>query len=174
MVKSNPVVRDPQRFAAEHAGRQVARCVAASYRSALMWPGDHVVLWVSGPERSALTPGVWGVGRVVAPVTMPVGRPVGAPARTPVGMAVTPMTPAAERASSTARAAGPAGPSSPTVLLDVLLLDEPLPRSALRASAGLVDCEPLRQPRMANPSWLDQGEWAALQHLLAGPHPEAT
>lgn len=71
VLKSNPAVRDPVRFAAEHGSGEVTRCVAASYRSGLLRPGDAVVLWVSGPDRGPLPAGVWGVGRVVAPPEPP-------------------------------------------------------------------------------------------------------
>ncbi|HET7398440.1 MAG TPA: hypothetical protein VFJ94_07945 [Intrasporangium sp.] len=137
VIKANPAARDPQRFAAEHAS-VADRCVAANYRSALIQAGDPVVLWVSGPERDPLQPGVWGVGRVVAPVAR-------------------------------ARASGSDGPASgtPKVTLDVPLLEAPVPRALLRATAALAGCEVLRQPQMGNPGWLDGAEWAALQELLA-------
>ena len=49
------------------AGEPVARCVRASYRTALVAPGDPVLLWVSG--RDATWPaGVHGSGRVLAAV----------------------------------------------------------------------------------------------------------
>lgn len=48
-------------------GRLTSRCVSRGYRSEMMAEGDPVLLWISGDGRRVAR-GVWGVGRVVAPV----------------------------------------------------------------------------------------------------------
>lgn len=51
-------------FTARQGGRPIDRwCVASNYRSALMRPGDPIVLWVSGDGRR-FARGVWGWGNV--------------------------------------------------------------------------------------------------------------
>ncbi|GAA1037691.1 hypothetical protein GCM10009557_51760 [Virgisporangium ochraceum] len=60
---------------AERAARRddVARwCVQRSYRTALMAPGQPVLLWVSGSRR--VTPGVWAVGTLTGRVSTGDGR----------------------------------------------------------------------------------------------------
>ncbi len=55
----------------DEQGRRVfrERCVSRNYRAELMQSGDPVVLWISGSSGGrGPEPGVWGVGRVAAPV----------------------------------------------------------------------------------------------------------
>lgn len=47
-------------------------CVQRSYRTALMAPGQPVLLWVSGSRR--VTPGIWAVGTVTGAVSTEDGR----------------------------------------------------------------------------------------------------
>ena len=64
MLKVDPTGSDVRALL---AGEPVERCVRASYRTALVAPGDPVLLWVSG--RDATWPaGIHGLGHVLGPV----------------------------------------------------------------------------------------------------------
>ena len=54
----------------------------------------------------------------------------------------------------------------PSVPMRVRLLDEPVPRAELLATAAFASLEVLRQPMGSNPSWLNQPEWLAMRRLL--------
>ena len=67
---------------AERAARRedVAHwCVQRSYRTALMEPGQPVLLWVSGSRR--VTPGIWAVGTLTGAVSTDAGRRQRVPVR---------------------------------------------------------------------------------------------
>jgi hypothetical protein len=66
---------------------------------------------------------------------------------------------------------GPAadeGTGGPTVPLNLEFFATPVEAGEVAASAGLADIEVLRQPQMANPSFLTTDQWRRLQPLLPG------
>lgn len=138
LLKANGDTSDVAERAAR--GEDVARwCVQRSYRTALMGPGQPVLLWVSGSRRVA--PGVWAVGTVTGRV-LPTGPP---------------------EPTDGARAA-----RRQHVPVTLRWLDEAdrVPRDAVRADPRLADLEVLRQPMAANPSFATRAQWAALLHHL--------
>lgn len=59
-VRGGPLTASPR--------RRLAWSVVHNHRSELMAPGDPVVFWVTGPAKSSLEPGIWGVGHRVRPL----------------------------------------------------------------------------------------------------------
>lgn len=141
LLRSNLINRpELPRLVAEGGHRVHRWCVARNYRSAMMAPGDLVVLWVSGDGRR-LARGVWGAGSVlgVDGLDSPVRR--------------------------TASDGGPAGGrDGPTVELDIRLFREPLSDRVLRA-AGIDDLEVQVQPQGSNPSWISVGQLSRLRSV---------
>ncbi|MEU4196726.1 hypothetical protein AB0E69_32810 [Kribbella sp. NPDC026611] len=68
LLKANPESGSPVARWIKQGGKVVESwCVVPGYRSELMTPEDKVVLWVSGNGRRVAR-GIWGLGRVIAPV----------------------------------------------------------------------------------------------------------
>lgn len=64
VIKCNPRVTPMDPMCAAGAAKP-SWCVADNYRTQLMQPGQRVVFWVSAHPRR----GVWGLGRIVGPVS---------------------------------------------------------------------------------------------------------
>jgi hypothetical protein len=139
LFKCNPRRRDFQRFLSESNG-MTEWCAARSYRATLIRPGQPVMLWVSGSDARGPMPGIWAVGQTIGP------SPGDAD---PCGSN-----------SSLARH------GDIRVQLSFRLLDEPVPRAALRHVAALERLEVLRIPAGSNPSWVTGSEFAALLGLV--------
>ncbi|KRE43712.1 EVE domain-containing protein [Knoellia sp. Soil729] len=69
LLKCDPEANPELRHRVESPGAVVVRtwCVANTYRSRMMKPGDRAVLWISGNGRR-LTRGIWGVGWVTGDI----------------------------------------------------------------------------------------------------------
>src|SRR5688572_16092013 len=63
LIKSDPQANEDLL----RTGLVTKRCVASSYRSRMMKPGDRGVFWISGNGRR-VTRGIWGVGWVTGHV----------------------------------------------------------------------------------------------------------
>jgi EVE domain len=128
--------------------------VKDNYRTRRMAPGDPIVFWVSGPANTRLAAGVWGVGYVTAPVNIEATTE-----------AQVPDLQIAEESgywldlNAMHRARF-------FVKTDIRLMDTPITRDLIRLVPELAEIEPIRQPQMSNPSWLNITEWVALQGLL--------
>ncbi|SER31033.1 EVE domain-containing protein [Microlunatus flavus] len=142
LLKGNPAVWDVRRFLADGHREITSWSVRTGYRSALMRPGDRMVLWMSGPGTGGIVRGIWGLGHVTAEAE--------------------PWTDD-ERGwwlDDDARRALHA-----RVEVHVPLLDDPLPAAELRA-AGVTDLEVQRVAQGSNPSWISRDQLAALEPLL--------
>jgi EVE domain len=142
LLKANPALWDLSGFLRAGDNRLTSWAVQPGYRSALMRSGDRVLFWVSGDGRSGLARGIWGDGRVVAPVEDWVDGERGF------------WRDDGARAAVRAR-----------VRVDITFLDEPLTADELRAR-GLTDLEVLRMPQGANPSWVSTAQLAVVDELL--------
>jgi hypothetical protein len=116
--------------------------LAGNYRTALVEPGDEIVLWVGGAPRHGHTPGVWALGFVASDVYEGQGDPA--------------MWINSEMAQET----------RPYVPMTMTWLEPPLPKSRLEEHALLARVEILRMPRTANPSFLSRDEAEALHELV--------
>lgn len=159
VLKCNPKVWDIAGFMADGYNWISDWSVQNNYRSQLMSVNDPVVLWVTGSTGAAVTPGVWAVGRVTAPIEVRLrddevadGPPV---VEDESEGEQTYWVDAEARARATFY-----------VSVDLPFFDDPLSREEIRANRALRDTEVLRQPQMGNPSWMTQTEWEALQGLL--------
>ena len=152
LVRCNPAKWDLVGFRAAGGHRIDSVSVVDNYRSAMMAPGDPVVLWVSGNGR-LLARGIWGIGHVTAGVR---DEPA----------AAVPDRPHHWRDERTRLRVRNA------VFVDIPLFDSPIPDGELRA-ASLGDLEVQRQPMGSNPSWLSKAQLARLEPLLPVParHP---
>lgn len=150
VVRCNPATWDLAGHLAAGEDRLDSVSVVQNYRSALMRPGDPVVLWVSGNSR-VLARGIWGLGHITAPVREEPAQTV------PAG----PHHWLDERAR---RAVGHA------VFVDIPILDTPVTDAELR-SVGIDDLEVQRAPMGSNPSWVSRSQVARLRPLLP-PWPE--
>ncbi|SDE07168.1 EVE domain-containing protein [Auraticoccus monumenti] len=142
LLKANPAVWDLRAFLNTGERRLTSWAVRPGYRSALMRPGDKVLFWVSGDGRDGLVRGLWGLGRLTAPV----------------------VPWAEDEHGYWHEAAGRAGVRA-RVELDVALLDEPVEHTELRM-VGVDDLEVQRQPFAANPSWVSREQLDRLSPLL--------
>lgn len=145
LVRCNPAKWDLAGYMAGGGEQVDSVSVVENYRSAMMQPGDPIVLWVSGNGR-LLARGIWGLGHVTASVRDE------------------PATPAPDAESHwlderTRRAVNHA------VFVDIPLLDSPVTDAELR-SAGLDDLEVQRVPMGSNPSWLSREQLARMRPLL--------
>ncbi|MVA76283.1 EVE domain-containing protein, partial [Auraticoccus sp. F435] len=122
LLKANPAVWDFRGFLATGERRLTSWAVRPGYRSALMRPGDRVLFWLSGDGRHGLVRGLWGLGRLTAPV----------------------VAWQEDEHGFWYEASGRAGVRA-RVELDVALLDEPVEHTELRA-VGVDDLEVQRQP----------------------------
>lgn len=148
MVKCNPDTWDFRSFRESGETCIDDWSVVPSYRTDLMAKGQTVLFWVTGSDRSDLTPGLWGMGTVAGPVLR--HEPADEP-----GLWLD-----EEHRRRTKH----------FVPLDVDLFLEPVPRSAIRADPRLAGLEVLRQPQMSNPLVVTVDELAALQeHIAAVP-----
>lgn len=145
LVRCNPAKWDLAGYLA--AGGTVVDSVSVvdNYRSALMDPGDRVVLWVSGNGR-LLARGIWGLGHVTAKMRDEPAAP----------------TPDAsshwldERTRRSVRHA---------VFVDIPLLDSPVTDAELKSTA-IDDLEVQRVPMGSNPSWISRAQLSRLAPLL--------
>jgi hypothetical protein len=66
--------------------------------------------------------------------------------------------------------AGPAepGPAGPAVAVHLTALESPVPRADLLADPAFRDAEVLRMPAGSNPSWLSEGQYAAVLARVTG------
>lgn len=159
MVKCNPKVWDLAGYL-DDGGRTIDDwSVQENYRSELMAPGDLVFFWVTGPADAQLTPGVWGVGHVVAPSDWFVGVADADPTDDGYWL----DHEARLQASYFAR-------------LEVPLLDAPVPRTQIAADPDLARLEVISSPQMGNPQYVSTQEADALLKLVGGapeiPEPE--
>ena len=126
VVRCNPRLTDPERLFADGVDNW---CVARGYRSALMEPGQPVLLWITAARERAYPRGFWGRGQLTGPVSADDAGTLHAPMR---------MT----------------------------LWRRPVPAAELAGVDGLADLEVLRQPQMANPSFVSAAQWRRLTPLL--------
>lgn len=138
LVKCNADVSDVSKWV---AGDRIGRwCVRRSYRTALMAPGQPVLLWVGG-GRGRVARGIWGVGRLAS----------------------------AARCEPVA-AGGPVGRSWYVELdLRLLAEPDRARRERLLADPRLADLEVFRQPQSANPSFVNRSQLAAITDHVAWP-----
>ena len=59
---------NPREFGELDAASLDGFCAHPSYRVGLVRAGQPAVLWVSGPDRAAVEPGIWMVGRTTGAV----------------------------------------------------------------------------------------------------------
>lgn len=145
LVRCNPAKWDLPGYLAAGGDRVDSVSVVQNYRSAMMAPGQPIVLWVSGNGR-LMPRGIWGLGHVTAPVRDEPAAAVSDPGSHWLD----------ER---TRRAVGHA------VFVDIPLLDTPVTDAELR-SVGIDDLEVQRVPMGANPSWVSRPQLARLRPLL--------
>jgi predicted RNA-binding protein with PUA-like domain len=158
VVKCNPQDWDLARWLRDgNDGIDGDWSVRDNYRSRMMTPGDPVVFWVSDAEGAVLTPGIWGVGNVVRPVEFSLDEENDESEPEPDLDEVTFDYWLSDEARRRARF---------FVDVSIPFLEEPVPRSELRADDRLRDIEMFRQPQGSNPAWLTSGEWAAVQALI--------
>lgn len=153
MVKCNPKVWDLQGFLDADWAFIENWSVQENYRSSLMAPGDLVFFWVTGPDRQALTPGIWGVGHVVAPCDWLLHQADDGDEPADDGYWLD--QDAEQRATY-------------FVPVDIPLLDEPIPRAKILADPRLANLEILRSPQMGNPQYVAPAEAQALLELVGG------
>lgn len=145
LVRCNPAKWDLAGFMAAGGSALNSVSVVGNYRSALMTPGDPVLLWVSGNGR-LLARGIWGLGHVTAEVRD-------------------------ERATATRDATSRWLDEATrrsvrhAVLVDIPLLASPVTDAELRSN-GIDDLEVQRVPMGANPSWLSRDQLTRMGPLL--------
>ena len=145
LVRCNPAKWDLAGYLAG-GGKTIDSCsVVENYRSAMMAPGDRVVLWVSGDGR-VLARGIWGIGHVSAGIRDEPAESV-------------PPRPHHWLDERTRRSVKHA------VFVDIPLLASPVTDAELR-SAAIDDLEVQRQPMGSNPSWISTDQLARLDPLL--------
>ena len=145
LVRCNPAKWDLAGYRAAGGERVDSVSVVDNYRSAMMQPGDKVLLWVSGNGR-LLARGIWGLGHVTAGV-----RDEPADAR--------PDGPSHWLDERTRRAVTHA------VFVDIPLLDSPVTDAELKSEA-IDDLEVQRVPMGSNPSWLSSEQLSRVRPLL--------
>lgn len=155
LVRLNPAKWDLAKHIADGGKRVDSVSVVDNYRSAMMAPGDRIVLWVSGNGR-LLARGIWGLGHVTAAVR---DEPAGA----------RPDGPSLWLDERTRRGVTHA------VFVDIPLLDAPVTDAELKATA-IDDLEVQRVPMGSNPSWISREQLSRLEPLLPpwprfSPHP---
>ncbi len=151
LVRCNPAKWDLPGYLAA-GGSVVDSCsVVENYRSALMTPGDRILLWVSGNGK-LMARGVWGLGSVTAPVR---SEPAGA--RPDPGSRWLD-----ERTRRSVRHA---------VFVHIPLLADPVTDAELR-SVDIDDLEVQRQPMGSNPSFVSREQLTRLAPFLP-PWPPA-
>jgi predicted RNA-binding protein with PUA-like domain len=123
--------------------------MAPSYRVALVAPGHPCALWVTGSSGGGHTPGVWAIGEVTSEPYDDTGDP----------------------ADDLWLDVGARQQVRPHVMVDLRVLESPLPRSVLRADPRFADSEILVAPRVASPVAVRPEEWAAILDLDPGVGP---
>lgn len=121
--------------------------LAPSYRVEMMTAGDPVVLWLTGARTDRPPPGLYAVGVVSGEIDHHAGEGDG---------------------WIDLEARDQLRPRCP---LDMVVLDEPLLRSELRAHRDFADAEILVAPRVGNPGVLRHGELDLVGALLDGASP---
>lgn len=145
LVRCNPAKWDLPGYIAGGGDQVDSVSVVDNYRSALMAPGDRILLWVSGNGR-AMARGIWGLGRVTAGVR---DEPAGAePDHSSLWLD--------ERTRRGVRHA---------VFVHIPLLDAPITDAELK-SAAIDDLEVQRVPMGSNPSWMSKEQLARVRPLL--------
>lgn len=145
LVRCNPAKWDLAGYIADGGDRVDSVSVVDNYRSAMMAPGQKVVLWVSGNGR-LMARGIWGLGHVTAPVrdepadAVPDHRSLWLDERTRRGV-------------------------SHAVFVDIPLLDTPITDAELKSSV-IADLEVQRVPMGSNPSWLSRDQLSRVRPLL--------
>jgi predicted RNA-binding protein with PUA-like domain len=147
MVKCNPKVWDLEGFLQDGNDLIDDWSVQENYRSALMQPGDLIFFWVTGNDRARLTPGVWGVGHVVAPTTWEV-------------------YPADDEADGYWLDHEARLRARHFAQVRIPLVERPLPRREVIADARLGSLEVIVSPQMGNPQFVSVEEREALLDLL--------
>ncbi len=147
LVKADPKGRWDLPAAIE-AGLTVVTswCVVDNYRSAMMKPGDRILLWVSG-DGDRLERGIWGLGKVT-------GRVEDVDREQP--------EPHDERLW---RSEGERRAATTSVPVHIPLLREPVSAAELKA-AGITDLEVQRVAQGSNPSWVSKAQLARLEPFL--------
>jgi hypothetical protein len=145
LVRCNPAKWDLAGYIAEGGEQVDSVSVVDNYRSAMMQPGDRILLWVSGNGR-LLARGIWGLGHVTAKVrdepadAVPDAESLWLDERTRRGV-------------------------SHAVFVDIPLLDSPVTDAELR-SHTIDDLEVQRVPMGSNPSWLSTEQLSRVRPLL--------
>lgn len=127
--------------------------VGSNYRSEMMDDGDPVVFWVSGSSTRSPKAGVWGVGTLKGPRR---------------------WEPASKDSTGTlwidVEKGNAAGFFVPTgiQLITSERFREKISRDSLRQHKVLGQMEVIRQPQMANPSFLTKAEFTALERMISG------
>jgi len=145
LFKANPDVWDVVAALGNGIGLGSWR-MAPSYRTGLVGPRHPCALWLTGPATASATPGVWAVGEVTSAPYDDAGDPdddlwIDEGARRQV---------------------------RPHVDVDLRVLDDPIPRSELRADPRFIGCEILTAPRVASPVAVSPGEWAVITGFEPG------
>ena len=110
----------------------------------LLAPGQRCFLWVTGPARARLTPGVWATGTITGEVFVQAGD-LDDPRWTD------------RQAQRQER---------PFVPVELERFTEPISRTELRADPRFALSEILRAPRVGNPVVVTPGELAVLDEWL--------
>jgi hypothetical protein len=152
VIKCDPKVWDLKAFLDAGEDYIYDWSVKDNYRTRRMTPGDPIVFWVSGSAKATLSAGVWGVGYVTAPVNVEVTGELEAPDVIADDGYWLDLD--AKRGARI------------FVKTNIQMLETPITRDRIRLVTELSNIEPLRQPQMSNPNWLNTTEWAALQDLL--------
>ena len=152
LVRCNPAKWDLPGYLAAGGTQVDSLSVVDNYRSAMMAPGDRILLWVSGNGR-LMARGIWGLGHVTAAVR---DEPAG---------------PAPDRSSLWLDERTRRGVSH-AVFVDIPLLDTPITDAELK-SAAIDDLEVQRVPMGSNPSWLSKEQLSRVGPLLP-PWPRYT
>ena len=145
LVRCNPAKWDLPGYLAAGGDRVDSVSVVDNYRSAMMKPGDRILLWVSGNGR-LMARGIWGLGHVTAAVrdepadARPHGDSLWLDERTRRGV-------------------------THAVFVDIPLLDSPVTDAELRSEA-IDDLEVQRVPMGSNPSWLSREQLGRVRPLL--------
>lgn len=156
LLRCDPDLWDLPRFRADGHTYLARWSVHPTYRVDLMAAGQNVVLWLTGNAarsgKSALAPGVWGVGHLTGPPGPDTPDPLGQQSYWTT-----------EPESGTRKRE-----RLPELFVPLHLpfLPAPISRSRVQDTAGLTELEVLRSPQGSNPSYLTRAEWRTLQEQL--------
>ena len=145
LVRCNPAKWDLPGYIAGGGDQVDSVSVVDNYRSAMMRPGDRILLWVSGNGR-LMARGIWGLGHVTA------------------GVRDEPAAAEPDHSSLWLDERTRRGVSH-AVFVDIPLLDAPITDAELK-SAAIDDLEVQRVPMGSNPSWLSKEQLSRVRPLL--------